>query len=139
MPGFPVFLEAAGAAAGSARVKIEGQTALDGGGRNQVPDLVAADVAREEVDIGGCIGSEVLVTASMAVEAVGLIAVMGCGLYLHPPDTGTGVDPDVVGFVIAEGLADGETAAGGLEHELEFGQIPNVFWTLAAAIATRDG
>jgi len=84
-------------------------------------------VAGEEIDISGSVRSEVFVAAPMAAEAVCLVAIVGGGFHLHAPDVRAGVDPDIIGFVVAEGLSDRESAAGSLEHEVQFGQIAYVF------------
>jgi hypothetical protein len=52
--------------------------------------------------------------------------------HLDPPNSGAGVDPDIVGLVVAKRLANRESTAGGLEHELKLCQVAGVFRALDA-------
>ena len=135
MPGFAVLLEAAGAAARAEGVEVEGEATLDRRSRNDVPDPMAADEAGKEIDVVWRVGGDVPISAPMAAKGEGVLAVESGGLDLDTPDAGAGIDPDVVGFVVAEWLADGKTSSGGLQHEIEFGKIADVLGVLAARAA----
>jgi len=126
VPGFAVFLEVGGAAAGAEWVEVESEAILDSASGNQVPDAVAPDEGGEEVDIGWSVGNEVRIAAPMTAHGEGSVAVeVGC-LYLNAPDVTASVHHDVVMLAVAEWLGDGEPVAGGLEHEVQFGQVANV-------------
>jgi len=127
MPGFAIFLEAGGGAAGAERVEIQCQAAADLFGRDQVPDSETADEGGEEVDVSGGVGCNVPIAAPVAANGEGMVAVKRGGLHLDAPDTGASVHHDIVVFVVTERLSDRESAAGGLQHEVHFGEVANVF------------
>jgi len=126
VPGLAVFFEFSGAAAGAAGIEIQHEASFDDGGRDQIPNVMRLDEGSEEVDVVRGVGLDVPVTAPVTADAEGLVAVMGRELYLDAPDADAGVDHDVVVFVVAKRLADGEASAMGLEHELHFGLIAAV-------------
>jgi len=108
-------------------MESQGEAPPDGFDGNQVPDIVAADESGEEVDVGRRVGGEAFggcpVAGNLEVSPVRIDG----GLYLNAPDAVARVQHDVVVLVVAEGLGDGEASAGGLEHEVQFGQIAEVF------------
>src|SRR5579863_6986507 len=64
MPGFAIFLKARGGAASAEGVEVEGESAFDLVGGNQVPNAVRADVGCEEIYIGRGVRSQVSVCRS---------------------------------------------------------------------------
>ena len=128
VPGFAVLLEVVdGAAAGAEGMESQSEASPDGFDGNQVPDIVGANEGGEEINVGRGVGGKTLVaspmTGNLKVSAVGIDG----GFNLDAPYAAARVHHDVVLFVVAEGLGDGETAAGGLEHEFHLGEIADVF------------
>lgn len=139
MPGFAILFELGCAAAGAQGIQVEGDTSSESANRDDVPDFARPDVGSEEIDTRWRVGVDVPVaTVPEGAHLEESTAITAGALHLHAPDTRAGVDPDVVGLVVAKGLPDGKTAAGSLEHEVEFGEIANVFCAAAASKTTLN-
>jgi hypothetical protein len=128
VPGFAVLLEVVeGAAASAEGMEGQNEAAPDGSDGDQVPDAVGANEGGEEINVGRGVGSKPFVgrpvTGNLKVSTVGIDG----ALYLNAPYAAARVQHDVVMLVVTEGFGDAEASAGGLEHEVQFGQIADVF------------
>jgi hypothetical protein len=110
-------------------IEVEDQPAAQGPDGHDVPDSRLADETGDEVGVRGRVGDEFpfAVPPESADGKAAAIAVGAGGLHLHAPHPRTRINQDVVAFVVAERLGDGESSTGSLEHKIQLGQIAEVF------------
>ena len=111
-------------------IDADGFALHQGGDGDYVPGGFGDDVGHEEIDFAGGVGSHGLAETALDVDEIGSVA-QYCGrLDLHPPQSLTGVEDEVVALAVSVGLGYSEAEAGGFVHEGQFREFATAFRAL---------